>query len=270
MPIAPFARTARRSSSQPISEVWIEFKKTNDQKLRNYLMEHYLHLVRYNAERIHAKLPDQVDVNDLSSAGVFGLMNAIDAFDLSRGVKFETYCTQRIRGAILDELRAMDWVPRLVRSRTNQVERARKSLEMNSGRTATDDEICERLGVSKQEFEKIRRDAGTVGVFSLNRAWYETDSNKDVREIDVLFDSKQENPLDLAERSDIKEYITRGLSRSERLIVILYYYEQLTMKEIGMTLDLSESRVSQMHSSISARLKAKLQHASPDLQAEVA
>ena len=111
-------------------------------------MEHYLHLVRYNAERIHTKLPDEVDVDDLTSAGVFGLMNAIDAFDLSRGVKFETYCTQRIRGAILDELRAMDWVPRLVRSRTNQVGGARKALEMKLGRTATEDEICAKMQIS--------------------------------------------------------------------------------------------------------------------------
>jgi len=262
--------TCTKIEDDQILETWIEFKETNNQQLRNKLMEHYLHLVRYNAERIHTKLPDEVDVDDLTSAGVFGLMNAIDAFDLERGVKFETYCTQRIRGAILDELRAMDWVPRLVRSRTNQVGSARKSLEMKLGRTPTDDEICQKMQISKQEYEKIRRDAGTVGVFSLNRAWYETDSNKDVREIDVLQDRRQSDPFELAEREDIKEFITRGLSRAERLIVILYYYEQMTMKEIGMTLDLSESRVSQMHSSILARLKAKLQHASEDLQAEVA
>jgi RNA polymerase sigma factor for flagellar operon FliA len=262
--------TLKREDINVIKEVWIEYKETGSQHLRNRLMENYLHLVRYNAERIHHKLPDEVDVDDLCSAGVFGLMNAIDAFDLERGVKFETYCTQRIRGAILDELRAMDWVPRLVRSRTNQVGQARKRLEMKHGRTATDDEICSELKVDKAEYEKIRKDAGTVGVFSLNRAWYETDSNKDVREIDVLHDQRQINPFHLAEREDIKEYITRGLSRAERLIVILYYYEEMTMKEIGMTLDLSESRVSQMHSSILARLKAKLQQASPDLHSEVA
>jgi len=262
--------TLKREDPQVILKVWIEYKERPSQLLRNRLMENYLHLVRYNAERIHHKLPDEVDVDDLCSAGVFGLMNAIDAFDLERGVKFETYCTQRIRGAILDELRAMDWVPRLVRSRTNQVGRARKRLEMKSGRTATDDEICAELKVPKAEYDKIRKDAGTVGVFSLNRAWYETDSNKDVREIDVLHDQRQINPFQLAEREDIKEYITRGLSRAERLIVILYYYEEMTMKEIGMTLDLSESRVSQMHSSILARLKAKLQQASPDLHSEVA
>ena len=106
------------------------------------LMERYLPLVRYNAERVHAKLPDEVDVEDLMSAGIFGLMDAIDAFDMERGVKFETYCAPRIRGAILDELRSMDWVPRLVRSRTNQVETARKHIEMTTGRKATDDELA--------------------------------------------------------------------------------------------------------------------------------
>ena len=110
---------------RPIGEIWIEFKRTGTEELRNRLMENYLPLVKYNAERIHTKLPDEVDVEDLMSAGIFGLMDTIDAFDLERGIKFETYCAPRIRGAILDELRSMDWVPRLVRSRTSQVEGAK-------------------------------------------------------------------------------------------------------------------------------------------------
>ncbi|MFP4145938.1 MAG: FliA/WhiG family RNA polymerase sigma factor [Phycisphaeraceae bacterium] len=252
----------------PIEEVWEEYKKTGEERLRNRLMEHYLPLVKYNAERVHTKLPDEVDVEDLMSAGIFGLMDAIDAFDRDRGVKFETYCAPRIRGAILDELRSMDWVPRLVRSRTSQLETARKSLEMRLGRTPTDAELAEKLNVPKAEFEKIRKDAGAVGVVSLSRKWFETDSNKDVREIDVLEDGRQANPLSAVSKRDLKNLITKGLSRAERLIVILYYYEEMTMKEIGVTLDLSESRVSQMHSSILARLKAQLQHRSRELHAE--
>ena len=251
---------------QPILEVWIEYKKTGQEHLRNRLLENFLSLVKYNAERIHAKLPDEVDVEDLMSAGIFGLMDAIDAFDMDRGVKFETYCAPRIRGAILDELRSMDWVPRLVRSRSSHVETARKSLEKESGRKPTDDEIAAHLKMSKDEFAKIRKDAGAVGVVSLNRKWYETDSNKDVREIDVLEDGRQINPLSAVQRRDLKDLITKGLSRAERLIVILYYYEEMTMKEIGVTLDLSESRVSQMHSSILARLKAQLQHRGAELE----
>ncbi len=249
-----------------IIDVWNEFKKTANERLRNRLMEHYLPLVKYNAERIHTKLPDEVDVEDLMSAGIFGLMDAIDAFDMERGVKFETYCAPRIRGAILDELRSMDWVPRLVRSRSSQVDQARKSLEMQLGRKPTDDELAEKMGVNQEEYAKIKKDAGAVGVVSLSRKWFETDSNKDVREIDVLEDGRQVNPFAAVQKRDLKDLITKGLTRAERLIVILYYYEEMTMKEIGVTLDLSESRVSQMHSSILARLKAQLQHRSKDLQ----
>jgi RNA polymerase sigma factor for flagellar operon FliA len=239
----------------PIETLWQEYKHSGTKELRNCLIEYYLDIVRYTAERMHMRLPGEVDVEDLMSAGLFGLMDAIDAFDLERGVKFETYCAQRIRGAIFDELRAMDWVPRLVRSRTAKVDRARKALEMELGRKPTDDEICQRLKVDNSEFQKLSKDSKPVGVVSLNRKWFETDSSKDIREIDVIRDKRQENPL-----SEIQLLITKGLSRAERLIVVLYYYEEMTMKEIGMTLDLSESRVSQMHSSILARLKAQMQH----------
>jgi len=251
---------------RPIEEIWVEYKRTYSEELRNRLMENYLPLVKYSAERIHTKLPDEVDIEDLMSAGIFGLMDTIDAFDMERGIKFETYCAPRIRGAILDELRSMDWVPRLVRSRTSQVEAARKSLEMGSGQAPTDDELAKKMKISKEEFAKIRKDAGAVGVVSLSRKWFETDSNKDVREIDVLKDPKQVNPISAVQRRDLKDMITKGLSRAERLIVVLYYYEEMTMKEIGVTLDLSESRVSQMHSSILARLKAQLQHRGKELQ----
>jgi RNA polymerase sigma factor FliA len=249
----------------PIEEVWVEYKKTGSEKIRNFLMERYLDIVRYTAERMHMRLPSEVDVEDLMSAGLFGLMDAIDAYDLERGVKFETYCAQRIRGAIFDELRAMDWVPRLVRSRTAKVEKARKSLEMELGRKPTDKEIASRLEVNPSEFEKLCKDSKPVGVVSLNRKWFETDSNKDIREIDVIHDNKQENPLSEIQRKDLKLLITKGLSRAERLIVVLYYYEEMTMKEIGLTLDLSESRVSQMHSSILLRLKAQMQHRTKDV-----
>jgi RNA polymerase sigma factor for flagellar operon FliA len=241
-----------------IKEVWTEYKKARSEEMRNILMENYLHLVRYNAERIHVKLPDEVELDDLMSAGIFGLMDAIAAFDLDRGVKFETYCAPRIRGAILDELRSMDWVPRLVRSRAHKLDNASKELEVEMGRTPTNDEIAKRLKVSMGEFEKMAKDASAVGLVSLSRKWFETDSNKDVREIDVLEDKRGADPVREIQRKDLKELMTRGLSRAERLIIILYYFEEMTMKEIGATLDLSESRVSQMHSSILARLRAQM------------
>ena len=241
-----------------IKQVWTDYKKNKTEPLRNILMENYLHLVRYNAERIHVKLPDEVELDDLMSAGIFGLMDAIAAFDLERGVKFETYCAPRIRGAILDELRSMDWVPRLVRSRAHKLDSASKQLEVELGRAPTNEEVAKRLKVPMGEFEKMAKDASAVGLVSLSRKWFETDSNKDVREIDVLEDKRGADPVREIQRKDLKELMTKGLSRAERLIIVLYYFEEMTMKEIGATLDLSESRVSQMHSSILARLRAQM------------
>src|SRR5258705_4816105 len=252
------AYTQANAPRKDIKDVWLAYKKSPSQALRNVLMENYLHLVRYNAERIHVKLPDEVELDDLMSAGIFGLMDAIDAFDLERGVKFETYCAPRIRGAILDELRSMDWVPRLVRSRAHKLESATKQLEVELGRSPTNEEIAKRLKIPMTEFEKIAKDASAVGVVSLSRKWFETDSNKGVSAIDVLEDKKGADPVREIQRKDLKELLTKGLSRAERLIIILYYFEEMTMKEIGATLDLSESRVSQMHSSILMRLKAQI------------
>ncbi|MGH7178271.1 MAG: FliA/WhiG family RNA polymerase sigma factor [Tepidisphaeraceae bacterium] len=252
------AQVAKPLPKRDIKDVWIDFKKSRTERLRNVLMENYLHLVRYNAERIHVKLPDEVELDDLMSAGIFGLMDAINAFDLNRGVKFETYCAPRIRGAILDELRSMDWVPRLVRSRAHKLDNASKQLEVELGRAPTNEEIAKRLKVPMGEFEKMAKDASAVGLVSLSRKWFETDGNKDVREIDVLEDKRGADPVREIQRKDLKELMTKGLSRAERLIIVLYYFEEMTMKEIGATLDLSESRVSQMHSSILARLRAQM------------
>jgi RNA polymerase sigma factor for flagellar operon FliA len=215
-------------------------------------------LVRFNGERIWARLPDGVDLDDLISAGVFGLMDAIDAFDLNRGVKFETYCVPRIRGAMLDELRTMDWVPRLVRSKASKLNEANRQLEARLGRQPTEHELAEYLQISPVELEKMVSDANAVNLISLNKKWYETDSYKDVREIDILEDKKGEDPTRRIQKNDLMRLVTRGLNRNERLIIILYYYESLTMKEIGATLDLSESRVSQMHTSIVERLQSQL------------
>src|SRR6188768_1464948 len=250
---------------EDIGELWVAFKKDmTDQQLRNALIERFLPLVRYNAERVWSKLPDGVDLNDLISAGVFGLMDAIEAFDLSRGVKFETYCVPRIRGAMLDELRTMDWVPRLVRSKASKMEAARKQLEAALGRPPKPEELAEKLGIPLDQLDSYLGEATAVNLVSLNKKWYETDSYKDVREIDILEDKKAEDPTHRIQNRDLMRLVTRGLNRNERLIIILYYYEDMTMKEIGATLDLSESRVSQMHSSIVARLQTQLATRRPE------
>jgi RNA polymerase sigma factor for flagellar operon FliA len=260
------AEKPRKKVDEKIMKIWVQYKKNSTDQLRNVLMERYLTVVKYNAERIYAKLPDEVELDDLISAGVFGLIDAINAFDLSRGVKFETYCAPRIRGAILDELRSMDWVPRLVRSRAHKLNDATRSLEAEYGRGASDEEIANRMEMSNDEYIKLKRDATAVGLVSLSRKWFETDSQKDVCEIDVLEDKRGEDPLKETQKKDLKDVLTKGLSRAEKLILVLYYYEEMTMKEIGATLDLSESRVSQMHSSILARLKAQISHQKTEIR----
>jgi RNA polymerase sigma factor for flagellar operon FliA len=249
-------------------KIWKAYKADPSNKdHRNRLMEEYLPLVKYNGERIWARLPEGVELDDLISAGVFGLMDAIDAFDLTRGVKFETYCVPRIRGAMLDELRTMDWVPRLVRSKASKLGEAVKQCEAKFGRPPTEHELAEHMQISVQELEKLMMDANAVNLVSLNKKWYETDSYKDVREIDILEDKKGEDPTRRIQKNDLMRLVTKGLNRNERLIIILYYYEELTMKEIGATLDLSESRVSQMHSSIVQRLQGQLGRRRPEFSA---
>src|SRR5437773_9736864 len=168
-------RVSRETKARTFSDLtelqaaWRQYKQTGEAILRNRLVEHYLFLVRYAAERIGAKLPDEVDVDDLMSAGIFGLVDAIDAFDLARGVKFETYCAPRIRGAILDELRSMDWVPRLVRHRAHKLEETLRALEIELGRTPNDHELALRMGLSRPAFEKLRKDANAVSVVSMSQ-----------------------------------------------------------------------------------------------------
>jgi len=241
-----------------VAKVWEQFHKTGTNYYRNQLMQHYMPLVRYTAERLYSKLPDKVELDDLVSAGTFGLMDAIDAYDPERGVKFETYCSPRIKGSILDELRSMDWVPRLVRARAHQLAKVIQSLETYLGRQPTKTETAKELDVDMEEFTRLQKDAAPVNLVSLNTEYNDGDGEKDIREIDVLGDDKSQDPLTEAQKRDLKNLLTKGLTRAERLIIVLYYYEELTMKEIGATLDLSESRVSQMHSSIIARLKAQL------------
>lgn len=250
-----------------LSALWRRYKNSGDADARNLLIEAYLPLVKYIAERLASRLPRNVAVEDLASAGIFGLIDAIDGFDMSRDVKFETYCSTRVKGAILDELRTLDWVPRLVRSRSHKYERALAELSTELKRDPTEDEIARRLGVTRPEFEKIVKERNAAYTLSLSREWGTEDGNKDMRQTDLVADKRVADPGDAMQRNELKHLITRGLSETEKLVMVLYYYEELTMKEIGAVLDISESRVCQIHAEIVRRLHDQLKGAREDLMA---
>ncbi|MCI0651890.1 MAG: FliA/WhiG family RNA polymerase sigma factor [Planctomycetes bacterium] len=258
-------RGKTRIDDPSLEAVWLEYKVQPSDDLRNRLIENYLPLVRYIAERVLAKLPQNVELDDLYSAGIFGLMDAVDGYDLERGVKFETYCTTRIRGSILDALRALDWVPRIVRNKAHRLYDACQELEGSLGRFPTDLEIAEKLAVSQEEFEDLIREASAVTMVSLNDQSNEEGDSKSLRKIDILEDKRGIDPEEEALKNEITEFITKYLSRKERLIMLLYYFEDMTMREIGATLGLSESRVCQLHSRIVFRLKSQLRKYQKDL-----
>jgi RNA polymerase sigma factor for flagellar operon FliA len=239
-----------------IAALWAEYGKSRSERVRNQLMEHYLPLVKRLAQRVHANLPREVELDDLISAGTFGLMYAVEAFDPGREVKFETYCASRVRGAILDHLRSCDWVPRLPRMRSQRLEEARRQLQAELGRNPSREELATRLNVSLGEFQKICRDAALTRIVPMGAQ--RAGNHDDAPDGDQLEDCRQSERARMLEREDLRALVTRGLSRAEQLILVLYYFEQMTMKEIGLTLDLSESRVSQMHSAILERLKQQL------------
>ena len=240
-------------------QMWREYKRTEDVILRNQLLEKYLPLVRYIAERMLSKLPQNIDVETLQSAGVLGLLDAVRGFDPERGVKFETYCSTRIRGSILDELRSLDWVPRIVRSKANKIDRAWKALETRYGRNPSDEEMAVQLELTLTEYEAMAREASAVTMTSLTSETKDDDGSKSMRKLDLLEDKKGLNPEVELKKKEVTEFLTRGLSRKERLIIILSFGEELTMREIGEALDLSESRVCQLHSRIIIRLKSQMQ-----------
>ncbi len=241
--------------------VWKTFKRTRDENLRNTLIEHHMPLVRSIAERVLQTLPKSIDVDDLSSAGTFGLMDAINGFDLSRGIKFKTYCTTRIRGSILDELRSQDWVPRLVRLKAHRLDRAIRQLEGELGRSPNQLEIAKALGITLDELHAHEAEANAKTIFSLSEKWDDGDDDKEMEKIEILADNKSVDPVDTIQQSDALEMITSSLTKKERLIILMYYYEGLTMREIGEIMELTESRVCQIHSNVMTRLKAQLERA---------
>ena len=252
-------------AKEAVAALWDRFAKDRDHATKNALIEHYLPIVRYVAERLLSKLPQNVDVDDLSSAGIFGLMDAVDKFEPERNIKFETYCTNRIRGAILDELRNLDWVPRLVRAQAHRLERGANHLETTLGRTPTEPELARELGVSVPGLAEIRRETSTAAAVSMHKRWTDMDDQTGLQTVEIVEDRRDIDPSRDIQKKELVDLITKGLSRKERLILLLYYYEELTMKEIGAALDLSESRVCQIHAKIVARLKDELSRRKTEL-----
>lgn len=244
----------KKRNKAEMDKFWQEYKQTGNPALKNTLAEEYLYIVKYLADRLAERLPHNVQVEDIASAGIFGLLDAIDKFDLARGVKFETYCVGRIRGSMLDELRSMDWVPRLTRARANRLEQTFQKLENELGRAPTDEELAKALGVSLAELEDLFKDvsAATVG-FAQRRPHGKDDI---VLGVDIMEDTRIEGPLDESARKDFLDYVQKNLNAKERYILMLYYFDDLTLKEIGTILGLSESRVCQLHARVLTKLRS--------------
>jgi RNA polymerase sigma factor for flagellar operon FliA len=242
--------------------LWVEYRKSGDQTIRDRLILTYAPLVKFVAGRVGASLPAHVDEQDLVSYGLLGLIGAIERFDPGREIKFETFAMARIRGAIIDELRSLDWVPRSVRTRARQIERAIAALEKELMRAPTDAEIAQKLGLSSDELEDSLHEISRSSVAALDELWSPAGSGGDqIALIDTIEDESGPDPEMTLEQSEVKEALAEAISilpEREKLVVTLYYYEELTLREIGEVLGVTESRVSQLHTKAILRLKAHL------------
>ena len=241
-----------------------EFKvapKRKKKEMRKELINKYTPLIRLVATRIIRRLPPQIELNDLINSGVLGLMDAIEKYDVTREIKFETYAEFRIRGAILDELRSQDWVPRSIRQRLHGLSAAYEKLEARHERAATDEEVAEELGITIDQLFDLLNKANGVSLISLEDIGY-TNSNGQKRNLLEYFRApRQESILDLLELKELKKIVAQAieaLPKNERFVVSMYYFDELTMKEIGLVLGITESRVSQIHNKAVTRLRGKI------------
>jgi RNA polymerase sigma factor for flagellar operon FliA len=242
--------------------LWREYRDSGSKISKDKLLVEYAHLVKYIAARIMINLPKHVDSNDLISAGIMGLIKAVETFEPERGFKFETYAGHKIRGAILDELRALDWIPRSVRQKSRELQRVFAKLENQLGRIPYDDEVCEEMGISLEEYEELLSEVTPTTILSLEESMPDRGSDaKEIKLIDTIEDPGSENPLKEMGFTEVKNILKSAiadLSEKEKLVVALYHYEELTLKEIGVVLDLTESRVSQIHSKAILKLRSRL------------
>ena len=247
--------------------LWREFKRTNDRGLRDRLILTYAPLVKYVAGRLGSGLPAHVEEGDLVSYGLLGLLGAIERFDLDRDIKFETYAIARIKGSIIDELRSMDWVPRSVRSRARDIERAIGQLEGKLHRAPTDEEISAHLGITEEEFQDALLEISRSSIAALDELWAGSSGGDPAALIDTIEDPEAPEPQSAMAQTELREALGEAIARlpeREKLVVTLYYYEELTLREIGEVLGVTESRVSQLHTKAILRLKARLSASVPN------
>jgi RNA polymerase sigma factor FliA len=248
--------------------LWRRYKSDSDSRARERLVLAYSPLVKYVAGRMASGLPPHVDEADLISYGLGGLISAIERFDLGREIKFETYAITRIKGSIIDELRSLDWVPRSVRARAREIERANAKLEHKLQRAATDDELAAEIGISPQELQDSLIAISHSSVAALDELWSTSDSSGDqVSLMDTLIDPGAPDPAQALDLGDLKDRIADAIAflpEREKLVIALYYYENLTLREIGEVLGVTESRVSQLHTKAVLRLRSRMQEDSFD------
>jgi RNA polymerase sigma factor for flagellar operon FliA len=243
-------------------DLWEQTQGRNSQEARRDLVNIYARIVKYVAGRMAIGLPHYVEFNDLISAGLLGLIQAIDNFDHERGIKFETYAIPRIRGSILDELRSQDWFPRSLRRKAKQLEEAYSTLEVKLGRPATDAEVAKKLEIKIEELDSMVGEVSIATIMSLD-ADTSGDENENSTSLgDYLADVNDEDVEQILAKQEMKELISNRMSElpeKEQLVLVLYYYEELTLKEIGEILDVTESRVCQIHTKAILRLKGKIE-----------
>ncbi|HHX10821.1 MAG TPA: FliA/WhiG family RNA polymerase sigma factor [Firmicutes bacterium] len=248
----------KRTEADKIEALWRDYKAFKDKHARDALIRHYAPLVKYVAGRVAINLPKNVEEGDLIGYGSLGLLDAMERFDPQRGVKFETYAIARIRGSMIDGLRSMDWVPVSVRHRNRRIEETIRELENRLGRSATDAEVADELGITIEEYNKRVQDMASTAILSLEDLWARPeDAETSVRTPEIR-DDKARDPLDEAQWTLRKESLAKSIARlpeRERLVVTLYYYEGLTVKEIAKIMGVSPSRISQLHTKAVARLR---------------
>jgi len=242
-------------------ELWQRYRKTKDPAIRETFIKQYAPLVKYVAGKVAIGMPHNVEFDDLVGYGVFGLMDAIDKYDPEKNVKFKTYAVTRIRGAIFDELRQIDWVPRSVRQKTREIESVISSLEAQLGRTASDHEAAGALGMDEAEYLKTIQKISGTSILSLNDVWFSGDENDKISIGDSIESPSSLNPDVIVEKDEIRRVIVEAINElpdKEKKILVLYYYEDLTLKDIGRVLEVTESRVSQLHTKAIMHLRSKL------------